>query len=214
MKCFFADFEKTHRTLYYSDLKEYLFEPNIEDFVSADRKTIFISTIHKAKGREFDTVHLVAPLALKEGHEAESLRALYVGITRAKRRLFIHSHAPFFVQMAPPVPHHVEENQRVPITIALTHRDVFLDYFKERKRQVLKLRSGDPLLYSNGHLSTPEGVGIAALSNSKKAQMQKLEAKGYQVVSAEVSFIVAWKPKEEQQEYAVCLATLHLARVR
>ena len=214
VKCFFADFEKTHRTLYYSDLKEYLFESNIEDFVSADRKTIFISTIHKAKGREFDTVHLVAPQALKEGHEAESLRALYVGITRAKRRLFIHSHAPFFDQMAPPVPHHVEENQRVPITIALTHRDVFLDYFKERKRQVLKLRSGDPLLYANGHLSTPEGVGIAALSNSKKAQMQKLEAKGYQVVSAEVSFIVAWKPKEEQQEYAVCLATLHLVRVR
>ena len=59
-----------------------------------------------------------------------------------------------------------------------------------------------------------KGVGIAAISNSKKAQMQKLEAKGYQVVSAEVSFIVAWKPKEEQQEYAVCLATLHLARVR
>jgi len=176
VKCFFADFERTHRTLYYSDLKEYLLESNIEDFVSADRKTIFISTIHKAKGREFDTVHLVAPRTLKEGEEAESLRTLYVGITRAKKSLYIHTAGTLFDKIATPIRHAVKDSERVPISIALTHRDVYLDYFKDRKSQVLRLRSGDPLRYSNGYLMTPEGIGIASLSNSKKSEIQKIRA--------------------------------------
>lgn len=211
VKCFFDNYEQTHRTIYLSDLKEYLFESNIEDFVPTDRQTIFISTIHKAKGREFDTVHLVAPTKLKVRDRAESLRALYVGITRAKKQLFIHTAGNLFSQMLPPVPHTVKDDTQVPISIALSHRDVYLDYFKDRKSQVLKLRSGDPLRYSNGYLITPDGIGIAALSTSMKAEIEKLEAKGYQVVSAEVSFIVAWRPQGETQEYAVCLATLHLA---
>ena len=211
VKCFFDDFEKTHRTIYYSDLKEFLLESNIEDFASVDRRTVFISTIHKAKGREFDTVHLVASRTLKEGSEAESLRALYVGITRAKKRLFIHTGSDLFAHMSNPILHTVQTTERVPISIALTHRDVYLDFFKDKKKQVLKLRSGDPLRYANGILSTPEGIIIAALSNSKKNELLKLESKGYHVVSAEVSFVVAWRPKEEQNEYGVCLATLHLA---
>jgi len=113
--------------------------------------------------------------------------------------------------MSNPILHTVQTTERVPISIALTHRDVYLDFFKDKKKQVLKLRSGDPLRYANGILSTPEGIIIAALSNSKKNELLKLESKGYHVVSAEVSFVVAWRPKEEQNEYGVCLATLHLA---
>lgn len=56
MRQFFEDFELTHKTYYYSDLLEYIFESDIEDFIAADDKSVFISTIHKAKGREFDTV--------------------------------------------------------------------------------------------------------------------------------------------------------------
>ncbi len=62
MKQFFADFEATHRTYYYSDLREYIFESNIEDFIAADEKSVFVSTIHKSKGREFDTVYLLSPV--------------------------------------------------------------------------------------------------------------------------------------------------------
>lgn len=212
VQCFFSDFEQTHKSIYLSDLKEYLFESNIEDFISTDRQTIFISTIHKAKGREFDTVHLLAPTNLNAAHPDESLRTLYVGITRAKQQLYIHTAGNLLSNLLPPIPHTVQFSDCVPISIALTHRDVFLGYFKDRKSQVLKLRSGSPLRYSKGFLTTPDGIGIAALSASMKATIQKLQSKGYQVVSAEASFIVAWRPKEEQQEYAVCLATLHLAR--
>ena len=59
---------------------------------------------------------------------------------------------------------------------------------------------------------------MAALSKSKEAEIKKLSEKGYQVTSAVVSFIVAWKPKNsilsrevpQEQEYAICLANLYL----
>ena len=34
--------------------------------------------------------------------------------------------------------------------------------------------------------------------------------KGYQVIDAEVSYSLAWRPREEPQEVAVCLANLTL----
>ena len=65
----------------------YIDESKYEDFVKLDKQTIVVSTIHKAKGREFDYVYL-----LLNGLEftSESKRKLYVGMTRAKRGLTIH----------------------------------------------------------------------------------------------------------------------------
>jgi ATP-dependent DNA helicase RecQ len=153
----------------------------------------------------------VAPL-LREA-DAPALRALYVGLTRAKRNLYIHtvSSTQPFCDMAAPIRHHVEPSTRIPITIALTHRDVYLDYFKNNKSVVMKLRSGDPLRYSNGFLYSMQNEGVAVLSQSRKEEMTKLEAKGYQVTSAEVSFVVAWSPMDDDNEYAVCLANLNLS---
>ena len=205
---FFSDFETTHHTIYYSDLIEYLYESNIEDFTAPNGKTVFISTIHKAKGREFDTVHLIVPSLREE--DAPALRTLYVGLTRAKRNLYIHTHNTPFCGMASPIRHHVEPSTHIPITIALTHRDVFLDYFKNNKSVIMELRSGDPLRYSNGFLYNMQNEGVAVLSQACREKMKQLETKGYQVTSAEVSFVVAWSPKEDNEEYAVCLANLHL----
>ncbi len=62
MRQFFADFEATRQFYYRSDLHEFIIESNIEDFIAADDKSVFVSTIHKAKGREFDTVYLLSPV--------------------------------------------------------------------------------------------------------------------------------------------------------
>ncbi|MHB1009958.1 MAG: UvrD-helicase domain-containing protein [Propionibacteriaceae bacterium] len=51
--------------------------------------TITVSTIHRAKGLEFDTVYLVDPSSDPPEEDAEaSARALYVAITRPRRSLF------------------------------------------------------------------------------------------------------------------------------
>ncbi len=208
MQTFFADYESTHTALYLSDLTEYLLESNIEDFFHAPSGTITVSTIHKAKGREYDNVFLLA--AGLGTSTPQDLRALYVAITRAKNALYVHTDNPVFatvakVQRVPPAP-----TAPQPLCIPLGHRDVYLDFFKDKKSLILRLRSGQPLSYRNGYLYTSKGEGVAALSNAMLAQVNALLAKGYSVARAEVSFIVAWSPKDDDQEYAVCLADLFL----
>ena len=194
---FFSDFENTHNTYYYSDLYEFAFESSIEDFVSTDDNTIFVSTIHKAKGREFDTVHLL--LGNNRDIDENKLRAIYVGITRAKHNLFIYNDLSFI-------------DSQPSLVVSLSMRDVWLDYFEPRKKRILNLRSGDKLCYRSGYLSTREGENIACLSKSMLDKIKDLETKGYEVVDAEVSYVLAWYHQDKQQEIAVCLANIVLKK--
>ena len=195
MKQFLADFEATHKTYYRSDLREFALESGIEDFIATEDKTVFVSTIHKAKGREFDNVHLV--LGGIVGMDNDMLRAIYVGITRAKHNLFIYNDTSFLTSQPT-------------IVLSLSMRDVKLDFFRDRKESVLHLRSGDKMAYRNGYLLSENGEYIASLSNAMRDRMKDYEEKGYQVIDAEVSYILAWRPREEPQEVAVCLANLTL----
>ena len=195
MRHFFTDFEITHKVYYHSDLSEYIFESNIEDFITSDDNSIFISTIHKAKGREFDTVYLLSPIP--DGRDIGEMRAYYVGLTRAKQNLFLIT--------TPTI-------QYSSISISLSMHDVWLDFFKGRKDIILRLRSGDNLLYKNGYLLNEQGINIIALSTSGKEKLKIYIDKGYEVTGAKVSFTIAWRPQESNIEYAVCLANIVLSK--
>jgi ATP-dependent DNA helicase RecQ len=195
MQHFFADFEVTHQYYYHSDLREYIFESNIEDFVAADEKTIFVSTIHKAKGREFDNVYLLS--SIPDKRDINDTRAYYVGLTRAKRNLYLIPNPPTAYSS---------------IMITLNMHDVWLDFFKGRKDMVLRLRSGDRLQYRDGFLLDEQDINIAALSLSGKDKLKAWTDKGYEVTSAKVSYTVAWKPQDANMEYAVCLANIVLSK--
>ena len=195
MKHFFADFEMTHKVYYFSDLREYIFESNIEDFIAADNNSVYVSTIHKAKGREFDTVYLLS--SIPDGKEVDDMRAYYVGLTRAKENLYLVPNQPVQYSF---------------ISIALNMRDVWLDFFKGRKELVLRLRSGDILQFEDGYLLNDQGINVAALSASGKDKLNTWKDKGYEVTSAKVSYTLAWRPTGSETEYAVCLANLILIK--
>ena len=195
MKHFFADFEETHKAYYRSDLREYIFESNIEDFIAADDKSVFVSTIHKAKGREFDNVYLLS--SVPDGRVVEDMRAYYVGLTRVKQNLYLITNPP---------------DEYSSISIALDMHDVWLDFFKNRKDTVLQLRSGDGLQYKEGYLLNGQGLNVAALSLLGKDKLKAWIDKGYEVISAKVSYTLAWRPKGSEMEYAVCLANLVLSK--
>ena len=205
MKHFFADFEATHRTYYHSDLREYIFESNIEDFIVADERlrvgasagtrSVFVSTIHKAKGREFDTVYLLS--SVPDSRDVNNMRAYYVGLTRAKMNLCLVTS---------------QTAEYAAISIALNMHDVILDFFKGRKEIVLQLRSGDCLYYQEGYLLNEQGVSIAALSAAGKEKLKTWTDRGYVVTEAKVSFTLAWRPVNSQIEYAVCLANVVLTK--
>ena len=195
MQHFFVDFEVTHKSYYRSDLSEYIFESNIEDFIAADNKSIFVSTIHKAKGREFDTVYLLSPVP--DERDINDMRAYYVGLTRARRNLYLATNPPA---------------EYASISIPLTMRDVWLDLFRNRKDVVLSLRSGDSLLYNDSCLQNEQGITVATLSASGKEKLKAWTDKGYEVASAKVSYTLAWRPKDSNTEYAVCLANVVLSK--
>jgi len=195
MTHFFADFEATHQYYYRSDLYEYIFESNIEDFIAADEKSIFVSTIHKSKGREFDNVYLLS--SIPDSRNVDDMRTYYVGLTRAKRNLYL-------------VPNPVVEYSSV--SIPLNMHDVKLDFFRGRKEIVLRLRCGDNLHYQDCYLLSEQDIYIAELSSSGKNKLKAWTNKGYEVTNARVSYIVAWKPQDSKMEYAVCLANIILAK--
>ena len=208
-------FEQTNKTKYFSDFKEFVFESSVEDFCDISGADVVVSTIHKAKGREFDDVYmLVSDGYIKDSH---LMRRYYVGITRAKNRLFIHTNGDYFNHLSTDRYFIDQQQYDMPeeIVLQLSHKDVYLDFFKERKQEVLALRGGDSLIYSNFFLySSLTDKPVAKLSSKMQGILSEWEERGYKVKSASVRFVMAWKPKDAEKnepETAVLLADLELS---
>ncbi len=214
LHAFFHAFESTNKAKYRSDLGDFVFESNIEDFCFADKQTVLVSTIHKTKGREFDTVYMM--LSRNEEESAENIRKLYVGMTRARRTLCIHTCTAIFdgIQYRDAV--YAEDNTLYDapndITVQLTHKDVYLDFFKDKKELILRLRSGQPLWFKDNCLYSVTSDCVAALSAKKRNELQELARQGFSVYAAEVAYVVAWKGENDTEESAVMLPRLHLRR--
>ena len=210
-------FEQTNRAKYYSDLREFVFESSVEDFCDVSDAEVVVSTVHRSKGREFDNVYML--ISDKYSHTDDLLRRYYVGITRAKRHLSIHTNGGVFDCIHNCHPVNDSHQYAVPdeIVLQLSHKDVYLDFFKSCKQDVLALRGGDELAYNASCLySKPSGKPVAKLSQGMVDKLAKWETKGFRVASANVRFIVAWKSKnaaKEDKESAVLLADLRLRKI-
>ena len=208
-------FEKTNKDKYYSDFGEYVFESNVEDFCDISGNGIVVSTIHKAKGREFDNVFM-----LVDGrHEltAERLRCYYVAMTRARQNLSIHTNGTAFNSIKSAAHSADTRSYEMPkeIVVQMSHKDVNLNFFQHCHKEVLALQGGDPLLCDDYTLRTPSGTLVAEYSAAMCEKLEKLKKLGYTPLSATVRFIVAWKRKgapKEEKETAVLLADMKLAR--
>ena len=116
--------------------------------------------------------------------------------------------------------HHVCQHQYdMPdeIVLQLSHRDVNLSFFKARKKEILALRAGQKLRYSNNYLyCCHSDMPIAQLSQKMQADLRLWAEKGYEVITASIRFIVAWRPKDapKEEEHAVLLADLRLRQSR
>lgn len=205
-------FEQTNRAKYYSDLREFVFESSVEDFCNIPKSDIVVSTIHKAKGHEFD--HVLMLITHPEHPTDDILRRYYVGMTRAKRTLAIHTNGNLFdtlksAQHLYDAQAYDEPNE---IVLQLSHKDVNLGFSKPHKDAILCLRSGMPLTYHDHCLCLPStGRDIAQLSIKMKEKLGKWELKGYKVTDTRIRFIVAWKSKDaprDEKESAIVLADL------
>lgn len=204
-------FEKVNPAKYFSDLESFLSEAKFEDFYETEKDVITISTIHKSKGHEFDNVYML--MKNNSSFVDENKRTIFVGMTRAKNNLSIHYNDIIFDDFynKPYIKAKTDkEFYSVPnsIILQLTHKDVFLSYFKYSQKIIQKLRSGDSLKLENGGLSIMlEGCDIQILkfSSACKERIQSFFDQGYELVEAKIRFIVYWENKDDETEYAIVL---------
>lgn len=207
-------FEQTNNTKYLTDFKEFVFDSSVEDFCNLSGTDIVVSTIHKSKGREFDDVYML--LTNPRHFSDDVFRQYFVGITRAKQRLFIHTNSSLYDKL-PTDKKTIDQNlYEMPdeIVLQLSHKDVNLGFFKTQKKEILALRAGERLRFDTNYLySEKTNIPVCQFSHKMQTELCSWKKQNYHVTNATIRFIVAWHPKntsKEEKEYAVLLADLKL----
>ena len=208
-------FRTTHDRMYRSDLDMFLHESKMEDFCQAKQGTVTVSTIHKAKGREFESVYML--LDCTPADTDEKRRTFYVGMTRAKNLLHIHGCGAVMDAFRAEETNMRQDDTVYPqpaeLLVQLGHRDIFLDFCINRKDFLFRINSGQLLsVHRNQLCLEANGKRMAVCQFSKQFQekLSKLQQNGYVPVFAKVRFIVAWRKQTEEQEIPVLLPDLYL----
>ncbi|NLL68446.1 MAG: ATP-dependent helicase [Clostridiaceae bacterium] len=212
-----SEFESVNRVKFRTDLDEFIKESNYEDFYSNECEAVYVSTIHKSKGREFDTVYLL--LKNVYANNDEEKRKLYVALTRAKNSLYIHCNTDVFKKYFIGGIINREDTRDyddpLEISLQLSHKDVVLNYFKDKKETILKLRSSCKLGISDSYLSAEVNgrtVRVVKFSKAFSEKLEHLANKGYEPVSANIAYIVAWQGEEDADESAIILPVVRFKK--
>ena len=195
-----AGFESEGKHLYLSDFESYLRESQLETFIPGGDSEIIVSTIHKAKGREFDNVY-VSLKGLRVITDKER-RAVYVAMTRAKKNLSIHYDNPalFDRNVLSAVNYAMDETdygQPAEILIQMGHKDVYLNDFINKRIDFAAIHSGCVLNvgYDGLYLGFTRVVKFSGAFTQK---LQTLGAKGYIPSSAKVRVQVFWHHEDKE----------------
>ncbi len=210
------DFEATNpKNKYKTDLEVFIRESKLEDFfINENRETIFVSTIHKAKGKEFDNIFLMLENINPSTDELN--RQLYVAMTRAKQNLTIHLNSDYLDNLTAENLERIDdrENYLPPNEIAmhLTFKDVWLDYFISRQHLISQLTSGDALTLNGDECLNSKGQSILKFSQQFVTQIEKMKERNYELKSAKVNFIIYWLKEGTEQEVKIILPELYFQK--
>ena len=210
------NFEITNPKMKYkSDFEVFIRESKLEDFFDDAGETIVVSTIHKAKGKEFDNVFLM--LDNYDSATESGKRSLYVAMTRAKQNLTIHSNTNQFedIRRVHDLQIHFDENEYdepKEMTMNLNYKDVWLDYFINKQYEISKLLSGDELIYNGIECLNNKRKSVLKFSNQFNKQMEDLNSLGYTVKGVNVNFIVYWKKEETDEEVKIILPVINFEK--
>jgi ATP-dependent DNA helicase RecQ len=199
---------------YYSDWNNFIRESQIEDFANIDESAIYVSTIHKVKGKQFDNVCIL--LNEFEPDTDADKRLIYVALTRAKTRLDIHYNGNYFRSLVSPTISYSDDDQLYPepaqLSVILTHVDVYLGYFKNVKSQIDKLHTGDQLAIRDYGLADAAGELVLKFSNKFKKLLTFRRQQGYRLFQANINFILYWTDPKDKEEYKIILPEVLLVK--
>ncbi len=209
------------------DWYEYCREINMEDAVKGDSDVIVVSTMHKSKGKEYDHVFILA-----NGYDyssSESRRLLYVATTRAKKSVHIHTNISFYdkIESTNFNKEYYEGELKEPLhyELILSHKDIFLSFQNnDIPKAIIKdiktgerLEVGEFVTQYGGRISLKKtnDNSLVLFSNSfTNNQLNSFKNKGYNIVSANVEYIVYWYNKDTNSEYKLVLPKLRFEKIK
>lgn len=199
---------------YKSDLETFIRESKLEDFFHESGEIVFVSTIHKAKGREFDHVFLM--LENFNAATDEAKRQVYVAMTRAKQNLSIHLNSNFLDTLSAENLERVEDQEiHLPpkgLALQLSHTDIWLDYFINRQYLVGQMVSGDWMNFNGSECLNSRGQSVLKFSKDFIKRLAALEEKGYELKTAKVNFILHWQKEGAKKEVMIILPELYFEK--
>ncbi len=208
---------------YFSDFESFINESSLEDFYTEKDDEIIVSTIHKAKGREWDNV-FISLKNLTKIEEAEK-RVIFVGLTRAKNNLSVHYSGDALRHINWSLANKYSDNNSYnepdEILLQLGHKDVILNFFKDKSSiieqlhssQVLNLYIGTEYIYLQANIGGRYN-SIAKLSEKSWKHISELMARGYYPQKATIRFIAYWTDKNDNwAETPIVLPDILLKKV-
>ena len=209
------DFEATNsKRKYKSDFEVFIRESLLEDFITTNGETIFVSTIHKAKGKEFDNVFLL--LENFDARTDEKKRQLYVAMTRAKQNLNIHLNGNYLDHLKTEGLERIENNNTFKpsndLVLHLSHRDLYLGYFEFVQHRISGLTSGDSIIICDEGCKNNKGELVLKFSRSFLEKISQIKQSGFQLKEAKVNFIVHWTNDDKKIQVKIVLPELHFEK--
>ncbi|EHQ89569.1 RecQ family ATP-dependent DNA helicase [Desulfosporosinus youngiae] len=209
------DFEAVNlKYKYKSDLEIFIRESALEDFSGENMETVFVSTIHKAKGREFDNVFLM--LDHFDPGTQEAKRQLYVALTRARNNLTLYDNGNYLNFIKAEAMQVVVDSQTYlppqELVMQLSHRDVQLDFFLYCRHLVKDLQSGEFLGVDGKGCYNTKGQAVLKFSRQFLQQIEGMRQKNYVPKTAKIRFIVYWKKENTEVEVRIVLPELYFEK--
>jgi ATP-dependent DNA helicase RecQ len=151
-------------------------------------------------------------------YENSKKRELYVAMTRAKNNLSIHLNNNILDGLNADKLKIENDNKLYPeqdtIVLQLMHKDVWLSFFNNKKRQYLmkKLRSGDKLACRDNTCFDPANNEILKFSKAFISKLEEIKTKGYAINEVRVNFILFWKNEDSDTEVKIILPGIYLTK--
>ncbi len=199
---------------YRSDLEIFIRESKLEDFYKYNSDAINVSTICKAKGREFDNIFLM----LNQDYDKTRIndRQLYVAMTRAKEKLIIHYNGDYLDSIKSERLETITDtnyyNSPYQLAMQLTHRDVWLDYFTNTQETIEMLNSGDKLNINGYACLNVNDREVLKFSKQFKEKVEIKKRQGYFPKSAKIRFILYWEKEGLNKEMKITLPEIYFER--
>lgn len=202
------------KSKYKSDLDIFISESRLEDFFDEKVETIYVSTIHKSKGREFDNVFILLDQFIPS--DDKSKRQLYVAMTRAKRNLTIHYNGNYLDFIKADNLQTITDNKRysppAQLTVQLNYKDVWLDAFISSQPAISETYTGEKLTVDKDCCRNSKGQIVIKFSKQFINQIESLKQKNYTPEKAIIKFILYWKKEEMENEIRIILPEILFVR--